>query len=71
MVFVKTATGYELASIMPYLPEMSQAFTAGHDVPASPSALLQHQRKEYAIHKKVHEAAGLTITDPKGLLNES
>jgi hypothetical protein len=68
MVFRKTATGYELASIMPYMPEMSQAFTAGMDVPASPSALLEHQRREFALHKHVHELAGLTISDPQGLL---
>lgn len=68
LIFKKTAKGYELLAVMPYLPDISDAFSHGHDVPPSPSALKEFQRQEFKLHREVHEMAGLTITDPKGLL---
>jgi len=68
LIFRRTNTGFELINVMPYLPEMSEAFATGHDVPPSPSALMIFQKQDYECIKRRHEESGLTMTDPKGLL---
>ena len=68
LIFAKTATGFELVSVLPYLPELSDAFMAGRDVPASPSQLRDYQREDFRCIQRHHEEAGLTMTDPRGLL---
>jgi hypothetical protein len=43
----------------------------GADVPASPSALREHQINFFMVIQAHNEAAGLKVTDPKNLLNLS
>jgi hypothetical protein len=71
LIFMRTPEGFELAETMPYLPEMSEAFSHGADVPASPSALREYQINFFMVIQAHNEAAGLKVTDPKNLLNLS
>ena len=68
LIFQKTADGFKLMNVMPYTPEMSDGFTQGKDVPASPSELRAYQFTDFELLKMKHEEAGLEISDPKGLL---
>jgi hypothetical protein len=70
LIFKKTADGFELINVMPYLPEMSSAFAHGKDVPASPSELRMYQIQDYVLLSVKHEEAGLRITDPQKLLEK-
>lgn len=68
MIMVKNATGFELHDIMPYTDEMAAGAAMGMDVPQSAEVLKEFQRSQFELMRRHFEAAGLTFTDPKGLL---
>lgn len=70
-VMVKTSSGFELNSLMPYTAEMALAAVIGMDVPDSAKRLKAHQRLTFHLIKESFEAAGLTFTDPRNLLGDT
>jgi hypothetical protein len=64
----KTETGFELHELMPYTMELGEGILMGLLVPGTAEELKAWQREDFACIQKRFEAAGLTFTDPKGLL---
>lgn len=69
LIFTKVSNK-ELAldSVMPWNDDIARAFRGGRDVPASEQSLLAYQRADLEAIRKRFEAAGIEVTDPKGLL---
>lgn len=67
LIFTKTATGYELSSMMPWIPAMASSKLK---VPRSASELSTWQRDDFNTIKHYHQMSGLTVTDPNKLLVE-
>lgn len=63
LIFKKEKGKLILAQRMPYLPEMSSAFTAGDSVPPSPSALEKHQQSDVDAITAHFRAAGIEVED--------
>lgn len=68
LIFQKVSGGWELIAVMPWMPEMATAAAEGRDVPPTAEALLAYQRSDYECMRKHHDISGLTMSDPKGLL---
>lgn len=68
LIFIKNPKGFALTSAMPWDLDMGKAYYEGRDVPASAKELLDYQRTDYECIKRNMAEAGLTVTDPKGLL---
>jgi hypothetical protein len=70
LVFRKVSK-WELAldELMPYTREMGAGFKHGFDVPPTPEDLKHHQIQDFETISKRFIAAGITVTDPKGLLH--
>jgi hypothetical protein len=71
LVFQK-ASGDELAlhEVMPWSPEMAQAQQWGFDVPPTAKDLRKFQQLDFETISERFEAAGISVTDPKGLLKD-
>lgn len=63
LVFKKEKGKFVLIERMPYLPEMSEAFSMGADVPPTPSALLQYQQTDVDAITAHFRAAGIEVED--------
>jgi hypothetical protein len=70
MIFTRTPKGFELTLVMPFLPEMTQALERDpeKDIPKTPEELLAYQRSDFRCIQRHFKAAGLEISDPKGML---
>lgn len=71
-LFFKKVSYTELAldSLMPWMEEMGVAFREGHDVPPDAAELRRHQVREFETIASRFVAAGISVTDPKGLLHD-
>jgi hypothetical protein len=70
LIFKRTKDGFDLLSIMPFLPELADAAKAGRDVPPDAEALWDCQRSDFQCIRKNFREAGLSITDSQQLLTE-
>jgi hypothetical protein len=70
LIFRRTHAGSELATVMPYTPDIAFAAYLHADVPQNAEALRNYQRNDFNIIKHYHELAGLSVTDPQGLLSD-
>jgi hypothetical protein len=59
---------WELELLMPWTEEMGKGFAYGMDVPPDKEHLLEFQRDDFQTLVEAHAAAGIEVTDPKGLL---
>lgn len=71
LIFQKVSL-FELAldSVMPWSEEMGQGFQRGMDVPRNAKALRRYQQLDFETISLRFEAAGVKLTDPKGLLKD-
>jgi hypothetical protein len=71
LVFKKVSL-FELAldSVMPWSEAIGQGYQRGMDVPRNAQALRQYQQLEFETISLRFEAAGVKLTDPKGLLKD-
>lgn len=65
VIFQKRGDKMVVFDRMPYLPEMSQGFTEGEDVPASPSELYEFQQRGIDKITEHFNAAGIEVEDLK------
>lgn len=68
LIMRRTATGFELDSVMPFTPEMAAEANRGADVPPTAGKLLEYQESDFECMRLRFTAGGLTFTDPKCLL---
>lgn len=68
----KKASLYELAldRVMPFSEMMREAALAGRDVPATARELRKFQQMDFETISERFTAAGIRVTDPKGLLKD-
>jgi hypothetical protein len=71
LIFQKVSL-FELAldSVMPWSNDIGQGFQRGMDVPRNAKALRRYQQLEFETISLRFEAAGVKLTDPKGLLKD-
>jgi hypothetical protein len=71
LVFKKVShSELALDSLMPWTEEMGKAFADGFDVPPDAHELRRHQIMDFETLSERFTAAGIEITDPKGLLHD-
>jgi nucleotide-binding universal stress UspA family protein len=59
-----------LDMLMPWMEEMGAAYKEGRDVPPDAAELKRHQQLDFETIAERFEAAGINVTDPKGLLHD-
>jgi hypothetical protein len=71
LVFKKISQ-FELAldSVLPWIDQMREAALRGQDVPATADALRKYQQLDFETISERFTAAGIKVTDPKGLLKD-
>src|SRR4051812_15747882 len=71
IVFQKVSVN-ELAihSMMPYSEDIAKAFAWGFDVPPDKEHLRKAQQSDFEAISERFKAAGINVTDPKGLLHD-
>jgi hypothetical protein len=55
---------------MPFTDMMREAALWGRDVPATAKALRKHQQIDFECISQRFTAAGVKVTDPKGILKD-
>lgn len=71
LVFKKVSQ-YELAldSVLPFSDAMREAALWGRDVPATAASLRKYQQADFETIAQRFAAAGIKVTDPKGILKD-
>jgi hypothetical protein len=71
LVFKKVSL-FELAldSVMPWSNEIGQGYQRGMDVPRNAKELRRYQQQEFETISLRFTAAGIEVTDPRGLLKD-
>lgn len=69
LVFRKVSESeFALDNLMPWSEDMGRGFEYGFSVPPTKDKLLEYQRDDFNCIAKRFTAAGIKMTDPKGLL---
>lgn len=71
-IVFKKVSQFELAliSVMPWSDMIREAALQGRDVPATAVALRKHQQADFECIAQRFTAAGIKVTDPKGILKD-
>ncbi len=64
------STELALINVMPWTDMMREGALRGMDVPSSAGALRRHQQMDFEAISARFTAAGIKVTDPKGLLKD-
>ncbi len=70
LILGRTHAGYELVAVMPFTDDMAMGAYLHADIPQNATQLRDYQRNDFNTIKHYHELAGLSVTDPKGLLSD-
>lgn len=71
LVFKKTSESeLSLHELMPWTEEMGKGWIWGFDVPPNKKELRKYQQSDFECLSERFVAAGINITDPKGLLKD-